>query len=113
PARARAPPTRRAILIARGVARDVETAIAFVRERRPVSAPTRVDAAVLETAAPALPPLQRPGEVGAPGARAPRPAGAGRGGGAGRPLAGELTRSGSHGRARATSCARAAAAPRR
>jgi hypothetical protein len=53
-----------AILIARGVARDVETAIAFVRERRPVSAPTRIDVAFLETVAPALRALQRPGEVG-------------------------------------------------
>ena len=62
--RGRAPTMAAAILIARGVARDVETAIAFVRERRPVSAPTRVDVAFLETVAPALRALQRPGEVG-------------------------------------------------
>ena len=61
--RGRAPTMAAAILVARGVAPDVAAALALIRERRPVSAPTRVDVAFLGTVAPALRALQKQGEA--------------------------------------------------
>ena len=57
--RGRAPTMAAAILIARGLALDVASALAVVRERRPVSSPTRVDVAFLERVLPRLRALQR------------------------------------------------------
>jgi len=47
-----------AILVARGLAPDVDAALALVRERRPVSSPTRVNVAFLRAVSPALRELQ-------------------------------------------------------
>jgi len=52
--RGRAPTMAAAILIARGLASDVDTAVALVRARRPVASPTRSDLAFLEAVSPAL-----------------------------------------------------------
>jgi hypothetical protein len=52
--RGRAPTMAAAILVARGIAPDVESALALVRARRPVVAPTGVDIAFLERVARAL-----------------------------------------------------------
>jgi hypothetical protein len=60
--RGRAPTMAAAILIARGLAPDVDAALALVRARRPVSAPTRSDAAFLEAVGPGLRALERPGD---------------------------------------------------
>jgi hypothetical protein len=56
--RGRAPTVAAAILVARGLAPDVDAALGLVRERRPVSSPTRVDVAFLRTVSPALRDLQ-------------------------------------------------------
>jgi hypothetical protein len=57
-----------AILLARGLAPDVDAALALVRERRPVASPTRVDLAFLRAVSPALRDLQVLGQgvVGEP-----------------------------------------------
>jgi protein-tyrosine phosphatase len=52
--RGRAPTVAAALLIARGVAPDVEAAVTLVRERRPAASPTRSDIAFLETVLPRL-----------------------------------------------------------
>jgi hypothetical protein len=52
--RGRAPTVAAALLVARGVAPDTATAVAHVRARRPVAAPTRSDLAFLARVAPAL-----------------------------------------------------------
>ena len=52
--RGRAPTFAAAVLLARGLARDVASAIALQRRARPVIAPTRADRAFLERLAPAL-----------------------------------------------------------
>ena len=57
--RGRAPTMAAAILIARGLAPHVASALALVRERRPVSSPTRVDVGFLERVLPRLCALQR------------------------------------------------------
>src|SRR5262245_1680327 len=54
--RGRAPTMTAAILIARGMARDVRSAIAMIRARRPVASPTRTDVAFLERIGPRLHP---------------------------------------------------------
>jgi Swiss Army Knife protein, DSP-PTPase phosphatase domain len=54
--RGRAPTMAAAILIARGVAPDVWSAIAMIRARRPVASPTRTDVAFLERITPRLHP---------------------------------------------------------
>jgi hypothetical protein len=60
--RGRAPIMAAALLVARGIAPDVEAALALVRARRPVASPTRVDIAFLERIAPELRALRRPEE---------------------------------------------------
>ncbi|HJW70804.1 MAG TPA: protein-tyrosine phosphatase family protein, partial [Candidatus Binatia bacterium] len=60
--RGRAPTMAAAMLVARGLAPDVDAALALVRERRPVSSPTRVDVAFLRAVSPALHDLQRLGQ---------------------------------------------------
>jgi hypothetical protein len=54
--RGRAPTMAAAILVARGAAPDVRSAIATIRARRPVASPTRTDVAFLERVAPRLHP---------------------------------------------------------
>ncbi len=56
--RGRAPTMAAALLIARGLARDVDSALALVRAGRPVSSPSRVDVAFLCTVLPSLRVLQ-------------------------------------------------------
>ena len=56
--RGRAPTMAAALLIARGLAPDVDSALALVRAGRPVSSPTRVDVAFLRTVLPSLRALQ-------------------------------------------------------
>jgi hypothetical protein len=60
--RGRAPTMAAAMLVARGLAPDVDAALALVRERRPVTSPTRVDVAFLRAVSPALHDLQRLGQ---------------------------------------------------
>jgi protein-tyrosine phosphatase len=57
--RGRAPTMAAAILLARGLAPDVVGAFALLRERRPVTSPTRVDVAFLEAVWPELRRLRR------------------------------------------------------
>jgi len=52
--RGRAPTFAAALLVVRDLAPDVDAALRAIRERRPVSAPTRVDRAFLASLAPAL-----------------------------------------------------------
>ncbi len=52
--RGRAPTLAAALLVARGVAPDVRSAIALIRARRPVASPTRTDRAFLELLTPRL-----------------------------------------------------------
>ena len=61
--RGRAPTMAAAMLVARGLVPDVDTALALVRERRPVASPTRVDVAFLRAVSPALLDLRRLGQV--------------------------------------------------
>jgi hypothetical protein len=56
--RGRAPTMAAALLIARGLAPDVDSALALVRAGRPVSSPTRVDVAFLRSVLPTLRTLQ-------------------------------------------------------
>jgi protein-tyrosine phosphatase len=56
--RGRAPTMAAALLIARGLAPDVDSALALVRAGRPVSSPSRVDVAFLCTVLPSLRVLQ-------------------------------------------------------
>jgi len=56
--RGRAPTVAAALLIARGLAADVDSALALVRDGRSVSSPTRVDVAFLRTVLPSLRALQ-------------------------------------------------------
>jgi len=56
--RGRAPTMAAALLIARGLAPDVESALALVRAGRPVSSPTGVDVAFLRSVLPRLRALQ-------------------------------------------------------
>ena len=56
--RGRAPTMAAALLIARGLAPDVDSALALVRSGRPVSSPTGVDVAFLHTVMPSLLALQ-------------------------------------------------------
>ncbi len=62
--RGRAPTMAAAILIARGLAPDVDAALALVQARRPVASPTRSDVAFLEAVWPSLRELVRPGDAG-------------------------------------------------
>ena len=59
--RGRAPTMAAALLIARRLAPDVDSALALVRARRPVSSPTRVDVAFLRAVLPSLRALQENG----------------------------------------------------
>jgi hypothetical protein len=61
--RGRAPTMAAAILIARGLAPDVDAALALVRARRRVASPTRSDVAFLEAVCPDLRALERRGGV--------------------------------------------------
>ena len=52
--RGRAPTVAAAVLMARGIARDVDTALELVVKARPVACPTRTDRRFLERIAPRL-----------------------------------------------------------